>query len=47
MKILLGEDPADIPIIYPPEGQPLINKQRAQSLNIDIPDELEEYVVSE
>ena len=47
MKILLGEDPADIPIIYPPEGQPLINKERAQSLNIYIPDEFQEYVISE
>lgn len=40
LTILAGASPANIPIQCPPEGIPMINKRRAEELNIRIPEDV-------
>lgn len=44
LTILAGANPANIPIRVPQEGIPMVNKRRAEELNIRIPQDVREEV---
>ena len=40
IEILEGMEPADIPITCPEKGNPIVNKIRAEELNITVPTDI-------
>ena len=40
IEILEGKEPADIPIKCPEKGNPIVNKIRAEELNITVPTDI-------
>jgi ABC-type uncharacterized transport system substrate-binding protein len=40
IEILDGKKPVDIPIVCPEEGNPMVNKRRAEELNITVPTDI-------